>query len=242
VFPEDERDLHEEGAHGVLEGGDRTVGVREGSPEMCEDLCRGWPARGLSRQLRRRAALCQRGADLALPQVEAFPDALQGSVTEVAVGGADGCADGTGGGELEELPQTDGGQAEASDLVRAPDAEGPSATRSCLAVAAKDPPRAYGFASGIGVVKSVQKAVPNQRADDLAMRTRGQLEPLGNRVPFLGVLVKPSNIAHGTTMKIMILPAWEKSGVKAGYDKKSMSGVRGKIPGMRTMPFAKLSV
>jgi hypothetical protein len=225
----------------VLEGGDRTVGVGEGGLEMREDLCRRRPARGLSRQLRRRAAPCQRCADLALPLVEAFPDALQGPVTEVAVGGGDGCEDGTSGGELEESPQTAGGQAEPSDLVRAPDAEGPSAPRASLAVAAKDPPRAYGLASGIGVVKSVQKAVPNQRADDLAMRTRGQLEPIRDRVPFLGVPVKPSNIAHGTTMKIVILPAWEKSGVKAGYGKKSMSGVRGKIHEMLARPFAKLS-
>jgi hypothetical protein len=75
-----------------------------------------------------------------------------------------------------------GGQAEPSDFVGEPDAEGPPATGTCLAVAAKDPPGAHRFSLGAALVKAVQKAVPNQRADHLAVRTGRLLEPLGNRV------------------------------------------------------------
>ena len=39
--------------------------------------------------------------------------------------------------------------------------------------------------------KPQQTAVPNQRTDDLAVRTGRQLEPLGNRVPLLVGAVKP---------------------------------------------------
>src|SRR5438132_653912 len=108
---------------------------------MDEDLRRR-PVWGLSRQpgrqLRRRAARRQCRADLALTQVEAFPDALQGASAEVAVYSTDGREDAAGGGDLEEAPQTGGSQAESSDLVGVPDTEGPPATGSCLAVAAKD--------------------------------------------------------------------------------------------------------
>jgi hypothetical protein len=135
------RELHEEGARRVLEGGDRTMGVREGSLEMGEDLRRR-PVCGRSgqsgRQLRRRAARRECRADLALCQVEAFPDAQQGPAAEVAVDSADGREETAGDGELKETPQKGGSQAKASDLVGVPDAEGASATGASLAVAAKD--------------------------------------------------------------------------------------------------------
>ena len=136
----------------MLEGGDRAVGVGEGGLEMGEDL-RGRLARGVrrrpGRQLGRRAASAQGGADLALCPVEAFPDALPGPVAELAIEGADGGEDAAGDGELEEPPQSAGGQAEPSDFVGEPDAEGPPATGACVAVAAKDPPGAHAsFAGG----------------------------------------------------------------------------------------------
>jgi hypothetical protein len=179
----------------MLEGGDRTVGFGEGGVEVCEDLRRR-PLRGFRRQLGRRAPARQCRADLALALVEPFPDALQGPVTKMAVGGADSCEYAAGGGAFKEPPQTTGGQAEPADFVGAPDAEGPPATRACIAVAAKDPPRAHGFSLGVALVKSAQKAMPNQRADNLAMRTRRLLEPLSNRAPFLGAAAKPSLLAH----------------------------------------------
>ena len=116
----------------------------------------GSPAAG--QRLGRRAASAQCGADLALAQVEPFPDALPGPVAELAVDGAAGGDDAAGDGELEEPPQSAGGQAEPSDLVGEPDAEGPSATGTCMAVAAKDPPGADGLSLGAGSRRSRTKS------------------------------------------------------------------------------------
>ena len=109
-------------------------------------------------------------------------------------------SDAAGDGELEELPQSAGGQAEPSDFVGEPDAEGPPATGACIAVAAKDPPGAHGSFAGAALVEAVQTAVPNQRADDLAMRTGRLLEPFGDRRPFLVAAEKPALLAHGTCL------------------------------------------
>ncbi len=197
-------ELHEEGPQRMLEVGDRTVGVGEGCLKMSEDMRRR-PMRGFGRQLGWRTSPRQCRADLALALVEAFPDALQGPVTELAVGGADGCAYAVGNGALEKAPQTAGGQAEPSDLVGTPDAESPPAPRTCIAVAAKDPPGAHGLSLGTALVKPAQIAVPNQRTDNLAMRTRCLLEPFRNGVPFLGTAAKPSLGAHAAPTKIVIL-------------------------------------
>ena len=209
---------HEEGPQRMLEGGDGTGGVGEGGQEMGEDVL----GRSLRRpgQLGRRTARRQCRADLALSLVEAFPDALPGPVAEMTVGGADGGGDGAGGGVLEEAPQSAGGQAEASDFVGEPDAEGPPATAACIAVAAKDPPGALGLALGAAFVITAQKAVPNERADGLAVRAGRLLEPFANRRPFRVAAVKPSLIAHGNraSAKIVILPARQRGGVVAGYD------------------------
>lgn len=243
--------LHEERVQRILEGGDGTVGVGEGGLEMSEDMSgRAVPRCGgqRDRQLGRRAQRRQCGADPALAQVEALPDALPGSVTEMAVDCTAGREDTAGSGELEKPPQTGGGQAKPADFVGTPDAEGPAATRACVAVAAKDPPGAHGFASGAGVVKAAQIAMPNQCADHLAMRTRHQLEPQGQRVPFRGSAAKPALAVHWnhTSTKIVIVAAWPRGGVAAGYDKKTVRGVRGKIPGgpaqPRQAPFAKFAV
>ena len=148
--------LHEEGPHRMLEGGDGTVGVGEGGLEMGEDLRRGSVC-GFGRQLGRRAARRQCRADLALAVVEPFPDALPGPVAAAGSRQRGWRRDAAGDGVLEEPPQAAGGQAEPSDLVGDPDAEGPPAAGPCMAVAAKDPPGAEGFALGIAVVESVQK-------------------------------------------------------------------------------------
>src|SRR5262249_44606617 len=141
--------------------------------------------RGLSRQLGRRAPPTQCRADLALALLEAFPDALPGPVTPMAVGGANGSADTAGGDTLEEPPQSAGGQAEPSDCVGEPDGERLPATAACIAVAAKDPLRTHRYALGVAPVKSAQNAMPIQHADNLAVRTGRLLEPFGNRAPFL---------------------------------------------------------
>src|SRR5262249_51222907 len=134
--------LHEEGPQRMLEGGDGTVAVGKGGLEMGEDLRRR-PLRGFGRRLGWRAAAPQCRADLALALVEAFPDAPQGPVTQMVGSPANGTQDAAGGGELEESPQTAGCQAEPSDLVGDPDAEGPPATATCLAVATEDSPGAH---------------------------------------------------------------------------------------------------
>jgi len=189
-------DLHEEGPHRMLESGDRTVGIGEGGLEMCKDMRRR-SARRFGRQLGRRAPRRQCRADFALAQVEPFPEALPGPVTSPAVGDdADRRGDAAGDGALEEFPQSAGCQAQPSDFVRAPDAEGPSAAATCAAIAAKDPPSAHRFLLGVALVVSAQIAVANQRANRLAVRTRRLLEPLSNRVPFIVAAVKPSLLAH----------------------------------------------
>ena len=103
-----------------------------------------------------------------------------------------------------------------------------------MAVAAKDLPGAHRFAPA--VVISSQIAVPNECADGLAMRTRRQLELLGNHAPVRIAAKKPSLLAHTDRAfpKIMILWARRSCGVEAGYDDKSLGGVRGKIPGRLT--------
>jgi len=170
---------------------------------MGEDL-RGRLLRGIRRrpgqQLGRRAAAAQGGADLALCPVEPFPDTLQGPITQLAIEAADGNEYAVGDGALEEPPQSAGSQAEPSDFVGAPDAESPPATGTCLAVAAKDPPGAHRLSLRAALVKSVQEAVPNQRADNLAVRTRRLLEPFHNRHPFLGAAEKPSLLTHGSCL------------------------------------------
>ena len=187
----------------MLEGGDRASGVGEGGLEMSEDLRRR-PVRRFGRQFGRRAACRQYGADLALAVVKAFPDALPGTVTATAVGGAAGRADAADDGGFEETPQRTGCQAQASDFVRHPDAEGPPATAACVAVAAEDPPGAD-RSLRTDVVITVQRAVPNQRTDNLAVRTGRLLEPLGKQEPFLGAAVKPLLFAHSCPAKIVIL-------------------------------------
>lgn len=215
--------LNEEGVQRELEIGDRTVGVREGGLEMGEDVCRR-PVRGLRRrpggQLGRRAACGKCCADLALAKAEAFPDALQGPVTEVAAGGADRGEDAAGGGELEEPPQAAGGQAKPSDFIRAPDAEGSAATTPSIAVAAKDPACANGLALGEALVEAAQIAVANERAARLAMRTGHLLESLSKHDPILVVAAKPLHVAHADQAfpKRVILQMWGRGGVEAGYD------------------------
>jgi len=195
--------LHEERPQRLLEGGDGTVGVGEGGLEVCEDM-RRWPV--LRRQLRRQAAPRQCRADVALGDVEAFPDALPSPVAEIA-GGAAGGADTVADGALEKPPQRAARQAEASDFVGEPDAEGPPAAATCLAVAAKDPPGARRRPPPAAVVKAVQQAVANQRAHDLAAWTGRLFEPLGDAAPFLVAAIKPSLLAHGghASRKIVIL-------------------------------------
>jgi hypothetical protein len=145
----------------------------------------------------RRATSRQCRAELALAQVESFPDALPGPVASPAVGDDTHCRDdAAGNGVLQESPHRVGGQAQAPDFVGDPDAEGPTAAARTLAVAAKEPPSADRLALGVAFVVAAQKAVANQRAHRFAMRTRHLLESFRKRAPFLLAAAKPALLAH----------------------------------------------
>jgi len=131
-----------------------------------------------------------------LAAVESFPDALECSIAAIAVGGVDGGGDSAGDGVLEKGPQGAGGQAQASDFVGEPDAEGPSAAVSAMAVAAKDPPRAKCYSLRVAVVVSVEGAMSNEHADGLAMGAGCLFDPLDDRDPLLVGAVEPS-VVHG---------------------------------------------
>jgi len=233
---------HEEGPRRMLEGGDRTIGAGEGGLEMGEHMRRRGPACRFRRRLGRRTPSEQRRANRALASIESLPDALQGSVAEMAVGGADRGGDAGGRGAFEERPQPATRQAQPPDFVREPNAERATATRACMAVAAKDPPRPHRFFLGALLVETVQEAVPNQRADRLAMRTRRLLEPLGDRDPVAFVAVKPTLHAHvrPTPPKITDSTGATKSGGEAGYEK--CLGVREARYSSRANPFAAMTL
>jgi hypothetical protein len=183
----------------MLESGDRALDVGKGGLEMGEDFCGRLVCgirRRLGRRLGRRAAAAQGGADLALCQVEAFPDALRVPIAELIEGTAGG-EDAMGNSALQKPPQGAGGEAEPTDFVGEPDAESPPATRTRPAVAAKDPLGADCL-SRAALVKSAQNAVLIQRADNLAMRTGRLLQPFHCRQPFAVVTEKPSLFPHGT--------------------------------------------
>jgi hypothetical protein len=191
----------------MLEGGDGTAGVRKGGLEMGQDLSRRRPARANRRPSGRRAASEQGRADFALRLMKASPDALPSPFAEIAGDGAPGRDQTAGDGEHEEGPQGLGGQAESSDFVRVPDAEGSSAPGARIAVAAKDAAGAHGLSLGISFIIAAEHTMPIQGAGPLAMGTERLLEPLGNPVPFLVALEKPTHLAHWSraSTKILIL-------------------------------------
>ena len=200
----------------MLEVGDR-VGVGEGGLKMGDDMRRR-PLRG---EFGRRSASQQGGSDRALGEVEPLPDALQSPVAQMALRGSARGGDAVGDGTQEELPEKAGGEAQPSDFIGEPNAERASAPATRVAVAAKDSAGAHGLFLGAALVEAEQKAVADERADGLAMRTGRPLEPFRNRVPFVVGAVKELCHAHG--------PSPRKSpndggGVKARYDKNRNAG------------------
>lgn len=134
----------------MLESGDR-VRVGKDGLKMGENVLRrpvhGW-------QPRRRTACGQCGAKGALAPVEAFPEALPGALASAAVGNPANCRRDAGDGGLQESPQRVGGDAQAPNFVGQPNAEGPPATRTCMAVAAKDSPSAHRFSLRTALIES----------------------------------------------------------------------------------------
>ncbi len=134
--------LDKEGLERMLESGDRARRIEKGGLEMGEDL-RGrltlWILRQVDQSLGWRAAPTQGRANLALPEIEPFPDALPGPLAPLTIDGAAGGQYAAGNGGLQEPPQSHSGQAEPPDFVGGPDAERPPATAPCLAVTARRP-------------------------------------------------------------------------------------------------------
>jgi hypothetical protein len=189
----------------MLKGSDGTAGLWEDSLEMGEDLRGGSVFLG---ELGWQTVLTECGADLALAEAEAFPDAQPGPVAEMAWAVADGSEDTFGEGLLEEPPQGAGGQSEASDFVGRPDAEGAATARSCPAVAAKEASSADGLSVGTGVVKAVEKAMSDESADTLAVGTGGVFEAFGKGVVMVVIEVKRWFVVHWSSSAP--LPLWRK--------------------------------
>jgi hypothetical protein len=204
-------DSDEEGIGFVLEGGDRTVIIGKGGLKMGERLV----VRSLGGIRWRRTACPECGADLALVLVEAFPDAKPASIAEVAADSVDGGDDGAGGGVLEEGPERVGGEAEASDLVGEPDAEGASAAGAEITIAAEDTVCAAGLALWTGIVVAVEIAVLDEVAGFVAVGAQRQLELLGEGYPLLVVAVEASRHGDGRGMSFgesWIIPTQNSAG------------------------------
>jgi len=157
------------------------------------------------RQLGRRAATQQGGADRGLAAVEARPNLLPGSAAERTPRGPHRLGERARDGALEERPKAAGGRTQPPDFVGDPDAEGSPAAGPPITVAAKDPPGPECFSLGGAVVEPVQGAMPNQRTDLLAMGARGLFEPLGERGPILLVAVEAAFVTHVRPMPQEIL-------------------------------------
>jgi hypothetical protein len=193
--------------------------MREGGLEMGEDLGSRRPTRGSARHRWHGWATCQqRGADGRLAPVEPLPDALPASLATRVIDGPSGGGDAAGHGVLEELPQHAAGQTQMPDLVGNPDAEGPTAARPPMAVAAKDPPSSNRSTRTSAVVKAVQEAMANERPDPLAMRARDQLEPLAKRAQLLLAVKEPSLVAHvrRKPLRNFLKVAWPKRAREGG--------------------------
>jgi hypothetical protein len=82
-----------------------------------------------------------------------LPDASEGSFTQWDFGVADGSREFAGHDLSEEVQERAGREAQSPDFVGQPDADGSSAPRSAMAIAAKDATRPEGFSGRVGVVE-----------------------------------------------------------------------------------------
>ena len=114
----------------------------------------------------------------------------------MAAGVACGIGDGSGGGVLEKSPEHVGGDAESSDLVGEPEAEGASAALTEIAVAAEDASGSEGFSLWAAVVETVEATVVDESADDFAVRTGRPFEVLGDGEPLVVAAVEARISGH----------------------------------------------
>jgi hypothetical protein len=162
-----------------LEGGEGTDGVGEGGVQVSEGL--GFGSRRRRGDRRRRTTPEKGGAESALGQPKAFPDAEPGAVAESAANAASG-GEAVGDGPSEEVAQAVGGEAEAPDFVGQPDAEGAAAAEVGVTVATKDAVGADGGAR-VAFVVAEEEAVLEEVAAGVAVGARGVREACGQGGP-----------------------------------------------------------
>lgn len=162
---------------------------------MGENFSGGRPAR-YDCQLRRRTPSKKRRANRALTSVKPFPDPAEHSLATVQLGLPHRGRDASGHGLSQECPHGSRGQTQPADLAGEPDTDGPAATMAAIAITAKDSPSADSAAIAV-FIKADKRTVPDEHADDAAMRARRQLKPVDKRGPLRFITIKPSLAAHG---------------------------------------------
>jgi hypothetical protein len=137
-----------------------------------------------------------------LAEVKASVETLHGPVAQRTFDDANRGGDAENDGLQKELPKAWRGDTAPADFVGKPNAEGSSAARSSVAVAAKDSPSPKRFFGGAAIIEAKQTTVANERADPVAVWTRRLLEPSGEGVPIVVVSAKPLFVGHERTLKM----------------------------------------
>ncbi len=162
---------------------------------MGEDFSSGRPGR-YDCQPWRRTPSQKRRANRALTSLKPLPDPAKGSVATGMLDLPHRGRDASGHGLSQECPHGSRGQTQPADLAGEPDTDGPAATMAAIAITAKDSPSADSAAIA-AVIKADKRTVPDEHADNAAMRARRQLKPLDKRGPLRFITIKPSLAAHG---------------------------------------------
>jgi|GEM_PF-3612117 len=165
---------------------------------MGENFSSGRPGR-YDCQPGRRTSSQKRRANRALASLKPLPDPAEGPVATGVFGLSHRRRDASGHGLPQECPHGSRGQTQPADLAGEPDTDGPAATMAAMAITAKDSPGADSAAVAT-VIEADKHAVPDQHADNAAMRACRQLEPLDKRGPLRFITIKPSLAAHGADL------------------------------------------
>jgi hypothetical protein len=180
----------------LLIGSEGAFVVGERGFEMGEDLGGSGSANGRKRSLRRRPAPQEDSAEAALRKVKSLPNALQGPGTQGCLHRSGGRRDALRNRVSEKGQEGAGTPVGPSDFLGEEDADGSAATRSPVAVAAKDPPGPEDGSRGLRVVEAVEGAVANEGANGLAVGTGGEFDAFHEGDPLVVGAVEPSGWAH----------------------------------------------
>ncbi len=165
---------------------------------MGEDFSSGRPGR-YDCQPGRRTSSQKRRANRALASLKPLPDPAKRPVATGVFGHSHRGRDASSHGLPQECPHSSRGQAQPADPLGEPDTDSPAATMAAVAIAAEDSPSADSLAVA-AVIEADKHAVPDQHADNAAMRARRQLEPLDKRGPLRFIAIKPPLAAHGADL------------------------------------------